>query len=121
MDANSTSTERADAWAREEWNQFGREPRPGDLLDRHLSRAGAKKHEDPMAQLQIAILRNHLDLLRSALDDEHVDPDTARRVVERVIYGATPNPVEVEQRNLMTARMTEALKNQPIPEFLRRP
>lgn len=110
-----------DLRVRDEWNRFGREPRPGDLLDRHVGRMSVKKHEDPLAQLQIAILRNHLDLMRAALDDEHVDPGTARRIIERVIYGATPNPVEIEQRTLMTTRMTEALKNQPLPEFVKLP
>lgn len=113
-----------DAWDRHEHLLFGRSPTPGDLLERHLARTGAAKaaREDPAAQLQVALLRDFLDVLRAALDDEHVDPDVARRVVERVIYGSVPSPAEVELRQTQQAQIVEYVVNHPPdPSWLRSP
>lgn len=86
-----------DRWER---HAFGREPTTDDLLNRHLGRTGARQtaNEDAAAHLQVAILRDFLRVLHSALDDEHIDPEVSRRVIERVIYGGVPQPAEVKQR-----------------------
>ena len=66
-----------------------------------------------MAKLHVAILRDFLGVLRAALDDEHVDPDIARRIVERVIYGGVPSYAEVEQRIRERKAMVEQLAREP--------
>lgn len=98
-----------DRWAEREHHLFGRTPMADDLLNRHLSRTGTRKavETDPAAHLQVALLRQFLDVLRAALDDEHVDPDASRRVVERVIYGSVPSPAEVEYRTGLTSRLAQ--------------
>lgn len=87
-------------WEREEHRLFGREPTADDLLDRHLSRTGAREavRTDPFASVTVNILRDFLRLLRAALDDEHIEPDIARRVVERVMLGGVPSPSDVAYR-----------------------
>jgi hypothetical protein len=78
----------------------GREPTAGDLLDRHLRRTGADRSADrePMSHVQVTMLGYFLTVLEAALADEHVEPSAARRVIERVIYGAVPQPPVVEAR-----------------------
>lgn len=100
-----------DAWERYERDRFGRSPTTDDLLDRYLNRTGARRsaQQDPAATLQVALLRDFLRVLHAALDDEHIDPTISRRVVERVIYGGTPSPAEVEQRIAERTRMVEYL------------
>lgn len=83
--------------------------RPSEMLDRHARRVGVKPEQDVAAQFQMSLLRNFIDLLHSALDDEHMDPDVTRRIIERVIYGGMPNSAEVEYRVGLTERMADAL------------
>lgn len=91
---------------RRDWDHYmhGRPPLTDYLLDRHLGRTGAaaSASRDPAAHLQVAVLRDFLRVLQCALDDENIDPDTTRRVIERVIYGGVPQPAVVEQ--LLTER-----------------
>jgi hypothetical protein len=91
------------------------DPSPDELLNRHLDRTGARDaaRQDPMAALQVAILRDFLHVLRAALADEHVDPDTAHRVIERVIYGCVPQPAVVKQMLAERRRHVEDLARTP--------
>ncbi len=100
-----------------DWRSFGRPPTTDDLLNRHLHRTGADRAAatDPAAQLQVAMLRDFLGLLRAALDDEHTDPETARRIIERVMYGAAPQPAATEQMNAERVAWAESLATQPPP------
>lgn len=106
-----------DEWAHWEHRVFGRDPTTDDLLDRHLGRTGARKasNEDAAANVQVSMLRDLLRVLHAALDDEHVDPDIGRRVIERVIYGGVPQPSEVEQRLQMQKRMTDYMAGDTRP------
>lgn len=63
-------------------------------LGRHAVRLGDNltKDKDSVEHFQIFLLRNFLDLLRSAMDDEEVDPEVARRVINLVMYGGYPMP-----------------------------
>lgn len=104
-----------DPWDRDEYRLFGRAPTADDLLDRHLARTGGVKavREDPMAKLQVTILREFLGVLEAALADEHIDPGVARRVVERVIYGGVPSYVEVEERLRQMKAFADQLRIRP--------
>jgi hypothetical protein len=87
---------------RDRWDRqaFGRQPSADQLLNRHLNRIGAQRavDGDAASHLQVSMLRHFLRVMHSALDDEHIDPDVTRRVIERVIYGGSPQPTEVELR-----------------------
>lgn len=87
-----------------------------DFLHRHLRRLGVDKvvRDDPVAHLQVSMLRDTLSLLRSALDDEGVAPNVARRVIERVIYGGTPMPWVSEQRIQERAEWADLLADRPL-------
>lgn len=108
-----------DAWSND-WDSriYGRTRSASDLLTHHMYRTGADeaaKH-DPAATLQIHLLRDFVNMLAAALDDEHVDPDIARNVIERVIYGGVPNPGEVYQRLRERRQLVEAIEKQaPTP------
>lgn len=97
---------------------FGHPPRARDLLNRHLHRIGTPRPEDGMAQLQIALLRHHLDLTHSALDDEGIDPEVTRRVLERIIYGAAPNPAETQERVRLYGEFGKLLRDAPPRIYL---
>lgn len=101
------------------WRSFGREPTTDDLLDRHLHRTGADRaaHQDPAAHLQVAILRDFLRVLHSALDDEHIDPEVSRRVLERVVYGAAPQPAATEQMIAERRTWAERLACGPVVKW----
>jgi hypothetical protein len=98
-------------WERDDYHQFGRDRSTDDLLDRHLRRVGARDatSQDPAAHFQVAMLRDFLRLLRAALDDEHIEPGAAQRVIERVIYGGVPQPAVTEQMIAQRTRFAEAL------------
>jgi hypothetical protein len=89
--------DRAAVW---DVRSFGGTPNARQLLERHLVRTGgdAAIIRDPTSQFQVALLRDFLRVLNSALDDELVDPAVTRRVLERVIYGSVPQPALVDQR-----------------------
>jgi len=93
---------------------LGRDPSTDDLLFRHLRRTRGDQavREDPMAKLQVTILRGFLDVLRAALDDENVESDTTRRVIERVIYGGVPSYVEVEERSRLQKNLLTDLRGE---------
>lgn len=105
-----------DAWRAHEHRTFGREPTTDDLLDRHLGRTGTRRATDldPASYFQVHLLRHFLRVLHSALDDEHVDPEVSRRVIERVIYGGVPQPAAVEQMLRDRKAHMEALSLQPL-------
>lgn len=96
--------------------RFGYDPQVDDLLDRHLARIGVDKtaRTDASSSYRISVLRSLLAVVEAALADEHVDPVTARRVIERVIYGGSPNPTDAQERIEMNARMTELVKAMPV-------
>lgn len=79
------------------------------LLSRHLHRIGADETNlrDPHGYAQTSMLRLFLNVLQSALDDEHLDPEVAQRIVERLIYGAVPQPPAAEQMEALYGRLTE--------------
>jgi hypothetical protein len=83
--------------------------RTHERLRAHARRTGADRAAatDPTAHLQYEMLRHLLTMAESALDDEHVDPDTARRVLDRLIYGCTPNPIEVAERKRLVKRLID--------------
>jgi hypothetical protein len=75
-----------------------------DRLRAHARRVGADRAAatDPTAALQLNLLRHTVAMLEAALDDEDIAPTTAQRVLDRVIYGCTPNPAEVAERERLT-------------------
>lgn len=85
--------------------------RTSELLDRHLARTGGREAAslDPMAQLQLAVLRDVLAIVHSACDDEGLDPDTTRRIVDRVIYGGMPSLAQAEYAQRAWKSATEVL------------
>ncbi len=97
------------------------EPRPRDLLDRHLNRVGAREavHRDPAAMLQLNVLRMLLDVVHSACDDEHLDPEVTRRILDKVIYGGVPQRPAVEQLLQERARFTEYMAGDTRPTVVR--
>lgn len=99
---------------------FGREPTPSDLLHRHLDRVGARKavHQDPAAALQLNVLRMLLDVVHSACDDEHLDPQVTRRILDKVIYGGVPQRPVVEQLLAERARFTEYMAKDTRPTLV---
>jgi hypothetical protein len=99
-----------------EHRAFGGAPTTDDLLDRHLRRTGAREAalQDPAAHLQVAMLRDFLRMLQAALDDEHVESDVVRRIVERVMYGAVPHPAEVERRLAIQQRWIDDLGSRSV-------
>jgi hypothetical protein len=96
---------------------FDHEPRPGELLDRHLNRVGARQavHQDPASALQLNMLRMLLDVLHSACDDEDLDPRVTRRILDKVIYGGVPQRPVVEQMLAERSRFAEHLAGRPTP------
>ena len=87
-----------------------------DILKRHLRRTGADTTNlrDPYGQAQTSMLRLFLSVLQAALDDEHVEPRTAQRVIERVVYGAVPQPPASERLIELTGKLTEAVARQAV-------
>lgn len=94
-------------------DQHPRTRRSQDMLNRHLDRtgSGAASRNDPTAQLQVNMLRQFLELVDAALEDEHVPRDTAIRVIDRLIYGAVPSPVEAAERQ----RLMQKIADLPLP------
>jgi hypothetical protein len=74
--------------------------RVDELIRRHLRRSGTEHADltDPLTHLTTGVLRDILRLVDAALDDEQIDPAIARRILERIIYGAVPLPSHVEER-----------------------
>jgi hypothetical protein len=86
-------------------------PRSDSLLNDHLRRTGLQTlaRQDAQAYADITRVRYLVNLVEAALSDEDIPWDIARRVLERVIYGGTPNPADIEQRmQLMDERIKEA-------------
>lgn len=106
---------------RRDWDHYmhARPSLTDHLLDRHLGRTGADASatRDPAANLQVAILRDFLRVLHCALDDEDLDPDTTRRVIERVIYGGVPQPAAVEQLLAERKLRVEQLELGPVARY----
>ena len=96
-----------------DWRLFGHSPTADDLLNRHLARTcgNAAVVTDAAAQHQVAVLRDVLAVVRAALDDEQVPADVARRVIERVIYGAVPQLAQVSLRQAEFTRLRQREEN----------
>lgn len=74
-------------------------------LNRHAAQVGADKAAltDTFASAQMHVLRYMLAVAEAAMRDEAIHPVTARRVLDRLIYGCVPNPADAADRQ---ARMT---------------
>lgn len=104
----------ADHRDRDDYERYGGTPTGRQPLDTHARRIGVKPHRDAAAQFQAELLGNFLDVLQAALADERVDPETSRRVLERVIYGACPNPAEADLRVRMVEDMAAQMARTPL-------
>lgn len=88
-------------------------PRSESLLNDHLRRTGVHTlaRQDAQAHADITRVRYLVNLVEAALSDEDIPWETARRVLERVIYGGIPHPADVEERiQLIDKRIEEASK-----------
>lgn len=88
--------------------QFGRS-RADWLLDRQMERTGARETTatDPYADMTTGYAREVLRLMDAALEAEGIDPDAARRVLERVVFGVVPSPAEVAYRQQTEKRLLD--------------
>ena len=90
-----------------------------DDLRRHLERTGNVEsfYQDTPTHYSMQLLSSMLDLVEAALRDEldelrhlrhdsWVD-DTVRRVLDKIIYGATPMRADVEYREQLMAEFTK--------------
>lgn len=85
-------------------------------LRAHLQRVGADHAAatDPHAHFQVELLRHFLIVAESAMRAEDIDPGTARRVIDKLIYGLTPNPAQVELHRRLQQRLTDIVHHQSL-------
>lgn len=58
---------------------------------------------DPLANYSMTVLRTVTAHVEDALEEEGVDPEVARRILHRVLWGALPHPVDAQVRMDMMA------------------
>jgi hypothetical protein len=83
--------------SRDRWD---RPCRVDDMLNRHLFRTGVVDpyREDAYKYAVVGVTRDLLRVVEAVCEDEDLDPDVTRRILQRVIYGAVPLPSEVRGR-----------------------
>ena len=88
-----------------------------EIFRGHVDRLGLGKarHTDAPTHYQIALIENFLEILQAAMDDEGVHPETARRIIEKFMWGTTPNRAEIVLRQELEAELLEKLKTGPLP------
>lgn len=96
--------------------------RVDELIAEHLHRSGADRAEatDALTSLTVGLLRDMLRLVDAAMEDEEIDPATARRILERAIFGAVPLPGHVQARRDMEKQMWVSAADLPDPAVIRR-
>jgi hypothetical protein len=68
---------------------------------------------DPYTALTTDLLANFLHHFEIALEGEHLDPAVEERIIERVVYGALPNPEEVRRRLGVEQRLIDTTAKLP--------
>lgn len=77
-------------------------------------------HTDPMYKTTLSLFRSWLTAVEMALRDEHVDPEAAQRVLNRLVY-ATPAGAEAHLRLAGQQMALEQAMHAASPSPLVRP
>lgn len=71
---------------------------------------------DPLASYCTSVLRMLCSQLEDALQEEDVDPEVARRIIHRVVWGGMPHAVDATVRmDMLAERITRSSSGDPVP------
>lgn len=92
-------------------------PRARTRLHAHLTRIGVGRAavSDAVSQVQVQMLGHLLTIVETAMQEEGIPEATIRRVTDLVIYGGSPNPAEVAERQRMTRQMIDTISTGIAP------
>jgi len=69
---------------------------------------------EPVYGWQAKLVEQLLDVVEDALEAEHVDVEIGRRVLDRIVYGATPSTGDALLRR-QQQQVIERMLSEPIP------
>jgi hypothetical protein len=84
------------------------------LMDDYGRRSGQPDALNVYGNYEMHLLRDMLTRLEIILDDEGVDPGTARRVIRCMLYGS-PSQAAAELRRQQEEQLADILKRTPPP------
>lgn len=92
-----------------------RQDDPLSRLRRHAYWVGAERaaKKDPTAAYLLDALQHFLSVAQAAMEDEDVPPQTAVRILDRLIYGCVPNPIQSAERERLMSTFGALLHRTP--------